>query len=83
MAKNFDVVRTNIINNFLNRNYLWTCVTHKKAVFDDMVDRSPFPFEYNYDNYVLMVNLGNNINIAVNFTWEHRNNNLYRLIKIS
>lgn len=83
MKKNFDVIKANIVNNFLIRNYLWTCVTQKNAVFNDMNERSPFPFNYDYDNDILIINLGNNVDVSINFTWELKDNNLVRLIKIS
>lgn len=70
MKKNYDAIRENIINNFLVRNYLWTCVSRKEALFNDMKDRSPFPFTYDYEKDVLLVCLGNNINISFNFIWE-------------
>ena len=80
----YETVRNNIINNFLNRNYRWTCVSNKKAVFNDMIDRSPFPFTYDYDKDILMVTLGDNINIAVHFIWEYKNDcRLYRLINFN
>ena len=84
MNNRYGAVKENIIKNFLNRNYLWTCVTRKEAVFEDMSQRSPFPFEYNYDNDVLMVRLGNGINISFNFTWEYNNSNRqFHLIKVN
>lgn len=82
MVKHYNNVKSNIINNFLIRNYLWTCVSCKKTIFDDMLNRCPFPFEYNYEDDLLKLNLGDNININVNFTWETRSDNLNHLINI-
>ena len=82
MKSKYDVVRDNFIKNFLNRNYLWTCVARKEAIFEDMLDRSPFPFDYDYDNDVMMLHLGNNINISFHFTWNNSENNTLHLIKI-
>lgn len=82
----YEVTRNNIIKNFLNRNYLWTCVVRKEAVFEDMVERSPFPFNYDYDKDILMVNLGDNINISFTFVWDTGDvgqGPRYHLIKIS
>lgn len=80
----YEAVRNNIINNFLNRNYRWTCVSNKETVFNDMRDRSPFPFTYDYDKDILMVTLGDNINIAVHFIWEYKNDRrLYHLINFT
>ena len=80
----YETIRNNIINNFLNRNYRWTCVSNKKAVFNDMIDRSPFPFTYDYDKDILMVTLGDNINISVHFIWEYENDHrLYHLINFN
>jgi hypothetical protein len=77
----YETVRNNIINNFLNRNYRWTCVTNKKTILNDMIDRSPFPFTYDYDKDILMITLGDNINIAVHFIWEYKNDpKIYHLI---
>ena len=82
MVSKYDVVRDNFIKNFLNRNYLWTCVARKEAIFEDMLDRSPFPFDYDYDNDVMMLHLGNNINISFHFAWNNSENNTFHLIKI-
>ncbi len=80
----YEAVRNNIINNFLNRNYRWTCVNNKKSVFNDMIDRSPFPFTYDYDKDILMITLGDNINITVHFVWEYKNDiKQYRLINFN
>ena len=77
----YETVRNNIINNFLNRNYRWTCVTNKKTILNDMIDRSPFPFTYDYDKDILMITLGDNINIDVHFIWEYKNDRkIYHLI---
>jgi hypothetical protein len=81
----YDTIKNNILKNFLNRNYLWTCIVRKEALFEDMTDRSPFPFNYDYDKDVLMVNLGNDINVSFNFKWDTHQNGAstqYHLVKI-
>lgn len=81
----YETVKNNILKNFLIRNYLWTCIIRKEALFEDMLDRSPFPFNYDYSKDVLMINLGDNISCSFNFTWENSpigENKRYRLIKI-
>lgn len=82
----YETVKNSILKNFLIRNYLWTYIVNKEALFEDMLERSPFPFNYNYDNDVLMVNIGNDINISFNFIWEESPlgvNKRYHLIKIN
>jgi len=81
----YDTIKNNILKNFLNRNYLWTCIVRKEALFEDMIDRSPFPFNYDYNKDVLMVNLGNDINVSFNFKWDTHQNGAstqYHLVKI-
>jgi len=82
----YETVKNSILKNFLIRNYLWTYIVNKEALFEDMLERSPFPFNYDYDNDVLMVNIGNDINISFNFIWEESPlgvNKRYHLIKIN
>ena len=82
----YETVKNSILKNFLIRNYLWTYIVNKEALFEDMLKRSPFPFNYDYDNDVLMVNIGNDINISFNFIWEESPlgvNKRYHLIKIN
>jgi len=81
----YETVKNNILKNFLIRNYLWTYIVRKEALFEDMLERSPFPFNYDYDNDVLMVNFGNDISISFNFTWEESplgSSKRYHLVKI-
>ena len=81
----YETVKNNILKNFLIPNYLWTCIVRKEALLDDMLNRSPFPFNYDYDKDVLNVNLGNDISISFNFTWEDSSIGLcmrHRLVKI-
>ena len=81
----YETVKNNILKNFLIRNYLWTCIVRKEALFEDMLDRSPFPFNYDYDKDILMINLGNDINVSFNFKWNTKQNGAsvqYHLVKI-
>jgi len=82
----YETVKINILKKFLIRNYLWTCIVRKEALFEDMLERSPFPFNYDYDSDVLMVNLGNDISILFNFKWDIKHNGTstqYHLININ
>lgn len=82
----YETVKISILKNFLIRNYLWTCIVRKEALFEDMLERSPFPFNYDYDSDVLMVNLGNDISILFNFKWDIKHNGTstqYHLININ
>ena len=78
----YDEIKNNMIKNFLNKNYLYVCVSNKHIVFDDMMDRSPFPFTYDNDCNTMNVALGNRVKITFNFEWESKDDNLYHLIKI-
>ena len=81
----YETIKNNILKNFLIRNYLWTCILRKEALFEDMLERSPFPFNYDYDNDVLMVNIWNDISILFNFKWDIKHNDTstqYHLVKI-
>ena len=75
-------VQTNLINNFFNPNYRYSCVMIKDSVITDINQRFPFPFKYNYDNDIMSVSLGNNINIDINFEWEFTDQKKFHLVKI-
>ena len=86
---NYNEIRNNLIENFFNRNYRYTCVTCKNSVISDMKNR--LPFNINCNNDVLYINLGNNVDLTFNLTWEKKEKEdkvkkapsiYYRLIKI-
>ena len=82
----YETIKSNILKNFLLRNYLWTCIVRKEALFEDMVDRSPFPFNYDYDKDILVINLGDDVNVSFNFKWNVKHNGAstqYYLVKIN
>ena len=82
----YDTIKNNILKNFLLRNYLWTCIVRKEALFEDMVDRSPFPFNYDYNKDILVINLGDGVNVSFNFKWNVKHNGAstqYYLVKIN
>ena len=78
----YTEVKTNIINNFFNPNYRYTCVIDKKFVITDISKRFTFPFKYDYDNDIMAILLGNNINIDINFKWNFTENKKFHLVKI-
>lgn len=89
MNNNYNEIRQNLIEKFFNRNYRYTCVTCKNSVINDMKNR--LPFNINCNNDVLYINLGNNIDLTFNLTWEKKEKEdkvqkmpsiYYRLIKI-
>lgn len=95
MMNKYSEIRKNLIDNFFNKNYRYTCVTCKNSVISDMKTRLPFTINYNinYNNTdVLDVNLGDNITLTFNLIWETKekenkiNKNMqsiyYRLVKI-
>ena len=82
----YETIKSNILKNFLLRNYLWTCIVRKEALFEDMVDRSPFPFNYDYNKDILVINLGDDVNVSFNFKWNVKHNGAstqYYLVKIN
>lgn len=82
----YETIKSNILKNFLLRNYLWTCIVRKEALFEDMIDRSPFPFNYDYDKDILVINLGDDVNVSFNFKWNIKHNGestQYYLVKIN
>ena len=79
----YDEIKNNMIKNFLNKNYLWACVSNKQKVFDDMADRSPFPFTHDNECNTMVVALGNRVKLTFNFEWVKKNDGcLYHLVKI-
>lgn len=86
---NYNEIRQNLIEKFFNKNYRYSCVTCKSTVINDMQNR--LPFNINYNNDVLNINLGNNIDLTFNLIWETKEQEdkvkkipsiYYRLIKI-
>jgi hypothetical protein len=82
----YDEIKKNIINNFFNTYYLWSCVLTKNTVIGDIKNRCPFEVETNTDNDILTMNLGDNIIIDFNLTWEKKVNVnnivVYKLVNI-
>lgn len=83
----YDKIKETFINNFLNRNYLWTCCSKKRNIIDDIKTRCPFSVNYSNEDSI-EVKLDDVIGFNVNLTWEEKKNKNgetfgYRLVKIS
>lgn len=81
----FETIKKNLIDNFLLKNYRYHCVRNQQAIFDYIAERFPFPFtvEHNKSISTMTVNMGDNVIFDIDFTWEFRENNTYKLVNIS
>ena len=89
----YEEIKKNIIEHFMNPNYLWGCFTTKEFLVKDAEKRIPFNVRYpNFSDYEkLEMNLGDDVKIVMKLKWEERTykNNLgkdminYRLISIN
>jgi len=77
----YDEIKKNIIDNFFNRNYLWTSLISKNTIVNFIKEKSVFPIAGNGD--MITMNLGNDISLMFILEWETTKDNRYRLIKIS
>jgi hypothetical protein len=77
----YDEIKKNLIDNFFNRNYLWTSLVSKNTIVNFIKEKSLFPIAGNSD--MITMNLGNDISIMFILEWETTKDNRYRLIKIS
>lgn len=68
----FSEIKKNIIDNFLNKYYRFTCISDKGMIFSDLEKRCPFPFISNNECTEIKMNLGNGISIDIYFDWEYR-----------
>lgn len=87
----YSEIKNNIVKNFLNKGYLYTCGCSKSAIVDKIIENSIFTTNYNYDTNVMTMKLGDNVDITFDFDWEltsyiNKLNNKevqhYKLIKI-
>jgi len=83
----YSEIKKNIIDNFLNKNYLYTCGCSKPHIVQHIIDYSIFKTSYDFDNDILTMYLGDNVNITFNFIWESYNKQnittlFYKLINI-
>lgn len=68
----YDEIRQNLIDNFFNKHYRYSRVSLRKAVFEDMKQRLPFPFTFNDSCTSMQVILGNGISFIFNIHWEEK-----------
>ena len=68
----YDEIKKNIIEHFMNPNYLWGCFTTKDFIVKDAEKRIPFNIRYpNFSDYEkIEMNLGDNVSIVFNLKWE-------------
>ena len=83
----YNEIKKNIINNFLNKNYLYTCGCSKPHIIQNIINNNIFNTSYNFNNDVMTMSLGNNVVIKFNFIWESYNKQntvtkFYKLINI-
>lgn len=79
----YDEIKKNIITNFINRNYRYASVMLKNSVINDIRQRFPFPFTYDYETDIMHIKMGNEVNIDLQFTWNYTPHKRYHLVKIS
>lgn len=64
-------IKQNIIDNFLNKGYRFSCVNIKKIVIGRIQEQSWFLTKYNTDMDILSFIIGNDI-IDIKCIWETR-----------
>ena len=65
----YNEIKQNIIKNFLNKGYLYTCGCKKEPIINKIIENGVFPTVYNYQNDMMTMNLGNGIIIDFKFEW--------------
>jgi len=78
----YEEVKSNIINNFLNKSYLNTFSITKEYIIDRILSDCIFPTTYDYDKDILTMNLGNDIVIDFNIKWDNSKINFKKISKI-
>ena len=65
----YNEIKQNIIKNFLNKGYLYSCGCKKEPIINRIIENQIFNTTYNYNNDVMTMVLGNGISIDFNFEW--------------
>ena len=91
MAKQFNEIKKNIIENFFNKNYKYSCVSVKNAIVNDIKTRSMFGLTYDIEKDIMRMDIGDGIEIDFKFEWEEKTYHsslnkdvkMYKLINIA
>lgn len=84
----YNEIKQNILNNFLNKGYLYACGCKKEPIINKIIENKIFDTTYNYDTDIMTMNLGDNVKIDFKFEWGQssylNNSNIihYKLVKI-
>jgi len=65
----YNEIKQSIINNFLNKGYLYSCGYKKESIIGKIIENSIFETEYDYNTDIMTMKLGDNINLNFNFEW--------------
>lgn len=65
----YNEIKQNIIENFLNKGYLYSCGYKKESIIGKIIENGIFDTIYDYKTDVMTMKLGDNINIDFNFEW--------------
>ena len=81
-VKNLDVIKNNIITNFLIPYYKFTIIHIKECVIADIMRRSWFPCKFDSYNDTFTFKLNDDINITIKLIFEEKtsNNSIFYLL---
>jgi len=65
----YNEIKQNIINNVLNKRYLYAFGCKKESMIDNIIENNIFASKYDYNNDILTMNLGDNVIIDFKFEW--------------
>lgn len=80
---NYSEIKKNVIERFLVPLYKFTMIRQKRIAIKNIEERFPFKIDYNYETDVMKIYLGDNINIDITFEWEEKENNGYKVYRLT
>lgn len=70
--ENYNSIKKNIIDNYLNPGYRYSTVSNKKMVAGRINDQSWFPVSYDSDARTLNFELGDGVVVVIECVWEEK-----------
>ena len=65
----YNEIKQNIIKNFLNKGYLYSCGYSKESIIGKIIENGIFDTIYDYKTDMMTMKLGDNISVDFNFEW--------------
>ena len=80
---NYLEIKENVIKRFLVPLYKFPMIRKKRIAIKNIEERFPFKIDYDYETDIMKIYLGNDINIEIEFEWEEKESNGYKVYRLT